>query len=173
MTRLTESSTLNSSDGGSAARVGVAARGATFAVMRTRGIWEAALLGTVAGMRAFTPLAALGLRFWRPRVAVPIVIGAVGELVNDKRPQTGDRTAPAMLLPRVAVGATAGGLVAHLLGSSPALGAVTGGAAAIVSTFVFHRLRVEAAARVPPIAAGIGEDLIAVGLSAATVQSLQ
>ncbi|MGZ3441426.1 MAG: hypothetical protein ACXVDD_18030, partial [Polyangia bacterium] len=106
------------------------------------------------------PLAALGLTLPRRRLlGAPIALASAAELVYDKLPQTGERTAPGPLAARIGAGAIAGGIAAHVLGGSIALGAATGGLAALVSTFLFHRLRAEASRRVPPLAAAVGGDL--------------
>jgi uncharacterized membrane protein len=120
------------------------------------------------------PLAALGLTLPRRRLlGAPLALASAAELVYDKLPQAGDRTAPPSLAARVGVGAIAGGVVAHVLGGTVALGAATGALAALASTFLFHRLRAELARRVPPLAAGIGGDALAVGAATAALRRLQ
>jgi uncharacterized membrane protein len=142
--------------------------------MKTRGVVEAALLGTAAGMRSMMPLAALGVTLPRRRiVGAPLVLASATELVYDKLPRTGERTAPGPLAVRIVVGAIAGGIAAHVAGAAIALGAATGALAALASTFLFHRVRAEAARRVPPLAAAIGGDLLALGASTAALRRLR
>ena len=105
------------------------------------------LIGVTAGMRTFTPLAAVswgahlgwlhlentGLAFLGYR-ATPYVLTALalGELINDKLPKTPSRKAPAAFGARIAsgalsgaaLGAPGGALVAGLVAG--ALGAVAG-----------------------------------------------
>jgi uncharacterized membrane protein len=136
----------------------------TFADMAKPKLWMAAVLGTVAGMRAMLPMAALGLRLRRLRRArVPLALAAAGELVYDKLPVASERTALPLLAARVVNGALAGGLLFRRRDARAAIGAAVGAAAAIVSAFVTHRLRRLASQRVPPTAAAVGEDLLAAG----------
>lgn len=137
-------------------------------------IAESALLGTVAGMRSMMPLAALTLasrrRSW---LALPAGLASAGELVYDKLPQASDRTLPVNLLARVAAGAIAGGIVAHRLGEAIAVGAGAGALAAAASALLSHRLRAAASARLPRFVAAVGEDAVAVGLSARALRGLR
>jgi uncharacterized membrane protein len=132
---------------------------------------EAALLGTAAGMRSTVPLAALSLVLRRMRGRrVPIALAVVGELLYDKLPQAASRTAPPVLLARVVVGAVSGGIVRRALGSTAPIGAATGALSALVASLVFHRLRVESARRVSPLAAGFAEDVLAIATAASAVR---
>lgn len=141
--------------------------------MENRGVAEAALFGMAAGIRSTVPLAALGLTLPRRRLfGAPLAVAAAAELVYDKLPQAGERTAPGPLSARICAGAIAGGIVARVLGTSIALGAATGGLAALASTFLFHRVRAEAARRMPPLAAAVGGDLLAIGSSAVALRLL-
>jgi uncharacterized membrane protein len=121
-------------------------------------------------MRTTAPFVALSLSRPKRRGARAPAALAVGELVYDKLPQAGERTAPPSLAARLVAGALAGGLWARALAAPTAVGAATGALAALASTFVFHRLRAEAAARVPPLAAAAAEDLLAIGTSAGAVR---
>ena len=124
-------------------------------------------------MRSTVPLAALGLTLPRRRLfGAPLALASAAELVYDKLPQAGERTAPGPLSVRIGAGAIAGGIAAHVLGASIALGAATGGLAALASTFLFHRVRTEVARRVPPLAAAVGGDLLAIGSSAVALRLL-
>jgi hypothetical protein len=69
--------------------------------------------------------------------------------------------------------AIAGGIAAHALGAKTALGAATGALAALASTFLFHRVRAEAARRMPPLAAAICGDLLAIGTATTALRRLQ
>jgi uncharacterized membrane protein len=123
-------------------------------------------------MRSMMPLAALGLTLPRRRAwGAPLALASAGELVFDKLPQAGERTAAGPLTARIGSGAIAGGLVARALGGRTLLGAAAGGLAALASTFLFHRLRALAARRAPR-AAGVGEDLLAAGNTALALRLL-
>jgi uncharacterized membrane protein len=120
------------------------------------------------------PLAALGLTLPRRRiVGAPLALASAAELVYDKLPQAGARTEPGPLATRVGVGAIAGGIAAHVAGAPTALGAATGALAAVASTFLFHRVRAEAARRVPPLAAAVSGDLLAIGAATAALRLLR
>lgn len=141
--------------------------------METHPISQAVLLGLAAGMRTSVPLAALGLTLPRRRwVGAPLALASAAELVYDKLPRTGERTALGPLVGRVVSGAIAGGIVARVTDESLALGVATGALAALASTFYFHRARAAGARRVSPLAAAIAEDLIAVGAARLAVRRL-
>jgi uncharacterized membrane protein len=107
------------------------------------------------------PLAVLGLRSPRKRlVSAPLALASAAEMVYDKSPRAGERTAPGPLAARVAIGAVAGGAAAYVLGGTVALGAATGALAALASTLLFHRVRAAASRRLPPLAAAIGCDVL-------------
>src|SRR6185312_4093658 len=147
---------------------------ATFPFMDMHGVAEAAALGIAAGIRSTVPLAALGLTLPRRRLyGAPLALASAGELVYDKLPQAGARTEPISLTARIVSGAIAGGVAARVLDASIALGASTGAVAALASTFLFRRVRAEAARRVPALVAAISGDLLAIGTSAAATRRLR
>lgn len=125
-------------------------------------------------MRSTVPLAALGLTLPRRRFlfGAPLALASAGELVYDALPSASERTAAGPLTARIGAGAIAGAVAARALGASTALGAATGGLVALASTFLFHRLRAEAARRMPPLVAAVGGDLLAVGTAAVAVRRL-
>jgi uncharacterized membrane protein len=114
----------------------------------------AAALGFAAGLRTFTPLAALHLR---GRIGGPrlLVVAAAGELVVDKLPMTPSRLDPPALAGRVASGAGSGRVVAGWPG------AAMGAAAAVAGSYAGARVR---EAR-PGFATAVAEDAVAVTLA--------
>jgi uncharacterized membrane protein len=94
---------------------------------------DAALLGAAAGLRAFTPAAALALQgcfgAGRARQLLPLL--AVGELAGDKLPMTPPRTFPPGLAARALSGAACGnargGVQAAVVGAAVAVVAAYGG----------------------------------------------
>lgn len=92
---------------------------------------DAALLGTAAGLRSMSPVAALALhgRLGDGRLARVAPLLALGELVADKLPFVPARTAPGPLLGRAASGALAG----HLRGGPQT--AAVGAALAVVASY--------------------------------------
>jgi uncharacterized membrane protein len=141
--------------------------------METRGVAEAALFGVAAGIRSTVPLAALALTLPRRRLfGAPVALASAAELIYDKLPQAGERTAPGPLIARIGAGVIAGGTAGRVFGISIALGAATSGLTALASTFLFHRVRAEAARRIPPLAAAVSGDLLAIAASAVASRRL-
>ena len=127
-------------------------------------------LGAAAGMRTFTPLAALALRRREMPAAArwTIVAAAAGEIAGDKHPSVPDRRSPQAIAGRLASGLTGGWTVAG------ARGAVAGGAAAVTGALATGAVRgrlVEATGLPDPVVA-VGEDLLAVGLSVVSAAPL-
>jgi uncharacterized membrane protein len=130
----------------------------------TESLGGAALLGGAAGLRSFTPLAALavaGRLGGRPWVTRGIPLLAVGELIGDKLPSTPARTALGPLVGRAACGALAGTVVGGRRG------AVAGAAAAVAAAFAGQHGRaalVRATGR-PDAVIATGEDVLALALA--------
>jgi uncharacterized membrane protein len=120
-------------------------------------------------MRTTVPLAALGVQRGKLAAAASVV-GAGHEFLYDVSPRAQSRTKPALLAFRVVSGAMAGGLVARRKGGSLPVGAAVGAVAAVASTFVFHRLRAQAAKRFSPRVAAVAEDLLSIAISHAAVR---
>ena len=156
------------------ATVGSGPSRATFPAMDMHGVAEAAALGIAAGSRSTVPLAALSLTLPRRRLyGAPLALASAAELVYDKLPQAGERTEALSPTARTVSGAIPGGIAAHVLEASIALGASTGAVAALASTFVFHRVRAEAALHVPALVASLSGDLLAIGTSTAATRRLR
>ncbi len=117
-------------------------------------------LGFTAGLRTFTPLAALTLRGrafpGRPRRLLPVA--AAGELIGDKVPAMPSRLSPPALAGRAASGALAGYTVAAKAGVIP------GATAALAGAFAGQRARQALAERTgwPDLRCGLVEDAVAV-----------
>jgi hypothetical protein len=141
---------------------------------RAAGWIGAALLGGVAGIRAGLPLASLAITEpsarRRRRLAPPALLGAAAELVVDKLPRTGERTALPSLLARMSSGALAGEVVARRARVRMApVAAVTSALVALSTTFLSHRWRRQASEHVPGLAAAVLEDLLGAGLAVAAL----
>jgi uncharacterized membrane protein len=121
-------------------------------------------LGTAAGMRTFTPPAALALRRDQmpPAARWATIAAAAGEIVGDKHPRTPDRRSTQAIAGRLGSGMTSGWTIAG------ARGGVAGAAAAVTSALAMAavRARLVEATGLPDPAVGVAEDLLAVGLSA-------
>jgi uncharacterized membrane protein len=122
-------------------------------------------LGVVAGLRTFTPLAAVLLArggLW----GIVFVVAAVGEYVADVLPNTPSRTKAIGLSARIVSGALAGWIVASMHHGSGTLGAIAGIIGAVIGTYAGHAARLAAIARIGGYPAAIAEDLVAIGLAA-------
>jgi uncharacterized membrane protein len=90
---------------------------------------------------------------------------AIGELVNDKRPQTGSRTAPPALVGRIVLGGLCGAAIFLAAHQAWIVGAGAAAVAALIGTFAgFHIRRVIVTGMgVPDIAVALAEDAITIG----------
>ncbi len=139
-------------------------------------------IGIVAGLRAMTApavvawaaylgwihLAGSTFAFMGSMWAVALfTLAALGELVNDKLPKTGARTAAGPLAARVIMGALSGGCLAFAGGASLLLGMLIGAIGALIGTFAGYKARVGLVKSlgVPDLAIALSEDVIAIGLA--------
>jgi len=88
------------------------------------------------------------------------------ELVIDKLPGVGDRTAPIGVAARAISGAVSSATLAAADGRSKWLGALLGGAGAIASTYALFHLRaaLHRSTPVPDFVVGLAEDALVFGL---------
>lgn len=134
---------------------------------------RAALAGAATGLRSTVGVGALvdtgssglGGVLTTPPARVVAGLGVAGELVVDKLPITPSRLEPPGLLARVALAAVAGAVIARAAERRIAPAAVVAAATAVVSARVGHDLRGRASKHVPPLAAAVGEDVVAIGLA--------
>ena len=135
----------------------------------------ALLIGGVAGLRAFTPVAAISWAAWLGWIdlgATPLAflgnivaviilsLIAVGELVGDQLPATPSRKVPMQFGARIVMGAVAG---APLMPASWIIGAVLGAVGAVVGTLAGAEARTRLAASFDrDLPGGLLEDGLAV-----------
>jgi uncharacterized membrane protein len=122
-------------------------------------------LGAVAGLRTFTPLAAVLIRrgsVW----GFVLAAVAAAEYVVDALPNTPSRTRPVGLTARVISGALVGWLIATMHGGPGIAGAIAGIVGAVIGTYAGYAMRCEAIKRIGAYPAAIVGDLIAIGLAA-------
>jgi uncharacterized membrane protein len=150
---------------------------------------RAALLGFVTGLRSQVPVALLAIetqrgdfdpgagrlarRFGSNEGVLGAVVAFAGEVVADKLPVTPPRTTIGPFLQRLATGGTVGAAVHYDAGRPRALGALLGAAGAGAGAWTGSRARILAAerTRLPgPLLGGI-EDLVAIGLAVAVLES--
>ena len=139
-------------------------------------------IGFVAGLRSMTAPAAVSwaarlgwidlngspLHWMGSGVAVAVFsVAAVAELVADKLPTTGRRTAPGPLIARIILGGLAGACLAISARGPWLAGAVLGGVGAVIGAFAGYetRRRLVRALGVKDAAVAIVEDLVAIGLA--------
>jgi uncharacterized membrane protein len=136
---------------------------------------RAALAGAATGLRSTVGLGALVETTSRglpallrtPPARVAVGLGVTGELVVDKLPSTPSRLEPPGLLSRVTLGALTGVVIARASARPMVPAAVVAATAALLSARVGHDLRDRLSRRIPPLAAALGEDVVALGLAAA------
>jgi uncharacterized membrane protein len=136
-------------------------------------------IGVVAGLRAMTAPAVVcwaahlhwinlqgtHLSFMSTIIALVIfTLAAVGEIVNDKLPKTGPRTAPPSVVVRVIMGGLSAATLTVGAGGSPWLGALLGVIGALVGTFGGYQVRTKTAKALhsPDFVIALLEDAIAV-----------
>ncbi len=143
--------------------------------------WQAVSLGALAGLRSAAAPAITShilshhhsanlenspLSFMQSETTANVFkLLAVSELVADKMPGTGNRTAPQGLVFRALTGALSGASIYKANGSKAVIGALLGGSAAVASTFASFYLRrstVKGTTLIDPIVGGI-EDALVVG----------
>jgi uncharacterized membrane protein len=131
-------------------------------------LWLALGLGIVAGLRTFTPIAAVLLLrggLW----GIVFAVAAVLEYGADVLPSTPSRTGALGLSGRIVSGAFSGWLITTLHGGPAIPGAVAGVVGALIGTYGGHAARLAAIDRIGPYPAAIAEDLVAIGLAAFVV----
>jgi uncharacterized membrane protein len=137
----------------------------------------AVLIGIIAGLRAFTAPAAVGLAIWYGHINVAgtplaflgyrwtpwiLVVLALAELVGDQLPATPSRKVPMQFGARILMGALAGGAIAAQ--GMLVLGVVAGAVGAVIGTFGGAAARAKlAAAFNNDHPAALIEDVIAIG----------
>jgi uncharacterized membrane protein len=137
-------------------------------------------IGVVAGLRAMTAPAVVCIAAylqwinltnthfaWMGSIITVAIftLAALGELVNDKLPKTGPRTAIPSVVVRCLTGALAGAVVGICGGASLVVGAVLGIIGALAGTFGGYQLRhqIVGGLKIKDLPVAIVEDIIAVG----------
>jgi len=141
---------------------------------------QALALGAIAGLRSMSAPAVATQQllrrhssaiahssFWwmdSPMLAVAFKIAAATEMAVDKWPKAPERTAPPLLAVRAASGALCGAVANTVVKKNPSLGALLGGAAAIVVTFLSLKARKELTGRgrLPDALVALAEDSVVV-----------
>jgi uncharacterized membrane protein len=139
----------------------------------------AAFAGAATGLRSTVGMAALinagvpGLprQLTGHAARVAASLGVAGELVADKLPSAPSRLEPAGLGGRLVLAATAGAVLARGAKDPPLPTVVVAAAAALLSARIGHDVRAAISKRVSPAAAATAEDMVALGLAAASARS--
>jgi uncharacterized membrane protein len=134
----------------------------------------AALIGASTGLRSQmgmavllndTPPAQLP-RLFHHRAARPLATAAaLAELMVDKLPFTPPRTRARGLVPRIGLGGLTAGLLGRNAGAPTTASAAVGAGTAVGAAFAGKAARGALATLLPPLAAGLVEDLVAVVLT--------
>jgi uncharacterized membrane protein len=149
----------------------------------------AVLIGIATGLRTMTGLAVISwtahvgwinlnnspLAFLGSLAAVILLTaGAIGELIADKLPRTGKRTAVGPLIARMISGGLCGAALCFASDQSWAFGAALGVVGAIIGSFggYFARTGLVRKLAVADISIAIPEDLLAIGVAALAVSCL-
>jgi uncharacterized membrane protein len=90
--------------------------------------------------------------------------------VADKLPSTPPRTQARGLMPRIALGGLSAGLLAGSVGAPTTVAVVVGAGAAAGAAFAGMAAREALARRLPPVAAALVEDVVAVTLALAALR---
>ena len=140
---------------------------------------SAALAGAATGLRATTGVGAL-IETASPGVPRPLTmpvgravagLAVGGELVVDKLPNTPSRLDPPGLIARAVLASAAGALIARASARPMVPAAAVAALAAVASARIGHDLRVLASRRVPPLAAALVEDVVALALAVGAARS--
>lgn len=147
-------------------------------------------LGVVSGMRSFLAIAVTAVTLWRrPEIAPPVspafwlarapvavvlALCALGELVADKMPWVGSRTAVGPLVARVVTGALSGAAAAQVTHIDGWKGGLIGAVGAVIGAFSFFHLRqwVDRVTRIRDPYIGACEDVIALAIAATALATL-
>lgn len=145
-------------------------------------------IGIVAGLRSMTAPALVSwgaylgwlnlhgspLSFMASPIAVGIfTLGAIGELIADKLPNTPARTAPVGLIARLITGGLCGACIYAAGAATPIAGAILGIIGALIGTFAGYHLRraLVSSLKVKDVMIAIPEDIIAIVLAYVIVRS--
>jgi uncharacterized membrane protein len=141
--------------------------------------WQVIGIGTLAGMRTSSAPAITSQilshhhskrleksPFMQSKtVANTLTVLSIGEIVMDKLPSTGNRTAPGGVIFRGLSGALAGASIYKASGNNVLIGSLLGAATAVASTYLSFMLRKSAGKKtsiIDPILGGI-EDALVIG----------
>jgi uncharacterized membrane protein len=145
----------------------------------SRALMGAAFVGSASGLRSQMGMA--GVLVGIPRHELPAlfrrsaarplaVTSAAIELVGDKLPSAPPRTQASGLVPRLVLGGLSAGLLARSASGPVIEAAAIGAGAAIGAAFAGISARTRLSTHLPPIAAALIEDLVAVALAATAVR---
>ena len=158
-------------------------------IKTSKKFWQAAALGTLAGMRTMAaPVIVNQILTRRPsghlsksnldfmqseKLSVVLKLFGVGELIGDKLPFTPARTKAAGVIARCVSGSLAGASIYKAKGNNAFTGATVGAIAALGATYACYLLRksIGKNIHVPDALTGGMEDLLVIGGGLALINS--
>ncbi len=127
------------------------------------------LLGIVAGLRTFTPPAALWIMRHGGAWAYVLGAAAIFEYLGDLHPKAPNRTAATGLVARFASGAFVGWWIAVSSADLAIVGALAGALGAMIGAYAGLAARMRASALLGNVPAGLFEDIVAIAAAVALV----
>ena len=137
-------------------------------------------IGIVAGLRSLTAPAVVAwaahlnwlnllgspLAFMASTAAAVIFsVLALGELIADKLPMTGKRTAPAPLVAHIITGGLCGACLCAAAGRALPAGTLLGGIGGVAGAFIGYSIRRRLNLHIKDLVVAVCEDVVAVGLA--------
>lgn len=145
--------------------------------LTVRSAMLSAAIGKASGFRSSVGISAGLLTLFDGtkyrRLAVGASVFAIaGEIVMDKLPSTPSRLSPAALGGRIVAGGGAAFAIARRRDEDTIPAAIIGGLSTVAGSYAGHAYRGWASTRIPPLAAAVVEDLVALAIGAAVAKEV-
>ncbi|MCZ4077398.1 hypothetical protein O1W68_05530 [Rhodococcus sp. H36-A4] len=146
--------------------------------LTVRSAMLSAAIGKASGFRSSVGISAglltlFGGTEYRPLAVGASVFAIAGEIVMDKLPSTRSRLSPPALGGRIVAGGGAAFAIARRRDEDAIPAAIIGGLSAVAGSYAGHAYRGWASTRIPPLAAALAEDLVALTIGAAVAKQVQ
>ncbi|MET4047309.1 hypothetical protein BJD99_08655 [Rhodococcus sp. 1163] len=145
--------------------------------LTVRSAMLSAAIGKASGFRSSVGISAgllalFGGTEYRRLAVGASVFAIAGEIVMDKLPSTPSRLSPPALGGRIVAGGGAAFAIARRRDEDTIPAAIIGGLSAIAGSYAGHAYRGWASTRIPPLAAAVVEDLVALAVGAAVAKQV-